>query len=187
MNNSFYSKDELVQIGFSSVGSNVSISRKASIYNAKEISIGNNVRIDDFCILSGRIEIGSYIHISAYCALYGGDAGIGINDYAGLSARTTIYAMTDDFSGDYMVGAMIDDKYRNVIKGPVLLEKYVQLGAGCVVLPNICIKEGSAVGSMSLVNKDLESWSVYAGIPCRYIKERKKNFLDLKDQITKNV
>lgn len=36
------------------------------------MTIGSNVRIDDFCILSGRLEFGSYVHIAAYSALYGG-------------------------------------------------------------------------------------------------------------------
>ena len=56
--NSFYSQEELMKIGFLSVGKNVLISKKASIYNPSVISIGNNVRIDDFCILSGKVTIG---------------------------------------------------------------------------------------------------------------------------------
>ncbi|MEC2449247.1 acyltransferase, partial [Bacillus cereus] len=50
---SFYSQEELSEIGFLSVGENVLISKKTSIYNPGAISVGNNVRIDDFCILSG--------------------------------------------------------------------------------------------------------------------------------------
>ncbi|MDR2409353.1 MAG: acyltransferase, partial [Bacteroidales bacterium] len=53
--NSFFSKEELKDIGFKSVGDNVLISRKASFYSVSNISIGSNVRIDDFCILSGNI------------------------------------------------------------------------------------------------------------------------------------
>lgn len=179
VDNSFYSREELLQIGFKHIGDNVNISRKVSIYNAKAISIDNNVRIDDFCILSGKIVIGSYIHISAYCVLYGGDTGIIINNYAGLSARTTVYAITDDFSGNYMVGVQHDDKNRNIIKGVVVIGEYVQIGAGCVILPNVTIEEGVAVGAMSLINKNLDSWHIYAGIPCKKIKERSKKMLDL--------
>ena len=69
--NFFYTKQEIASFGFKSVGSNVLISRKASIFSPENISIGNNVRIDDFCLLSGKIILQSYVHISAYCALYG--------------------------------------------------------------------------------------------------------------------
>jgi len=54
--NSFYTEDELKEIGLKSYGHNVLISRKANLYSVSEISIGNNVRIDDFCILSGKIK-----------------------------------------------------------------------------------------------------------------------------------
>lgn len=130
--------------------------------------------------------MGSYIHISAYCALYGGDSLIKIDDFSGLSARVTIYSISDDFSGDYMVGSMIDDKYRNIISGIVNLEKYVQVGANCVVLPNLTLHEGVAVGAMSLVNKSLQAWGIYAGIPCKSISKRSKNILTLSEQAIKD-
>lgn len=97
METSFLSRDEIMSIGFASFGDNLKISRKASIYSPEKISIGNNVRIDDFCILSGRINIGSNIHISAYVALYG-QAGITIQDFSGISARCTLYSAIDDLS-----------------------------------------------------------------------------------------
>ena len=68
---SFYTNDELLDLGFQCVGSHVLISRKASLYGTKGMQIGDNVRIDDFCILSGEITLGSNIHIGAYSALYG--------------------------------------------------------------------------------------------------------------------
>ena len=47
-----YTREELEAIGFAQLGENVKISKKASIYGAANISIGNHVRIDDFCIIS---------------------------------------------------------------------------------------------------------------------------------------
>ena len=182
--NSFYSQEELKEIGFKSYGENVLISRKASIYSPERIKIGNNVRIDDFCILSGNVEIGNYVHISAYVALYGKE-GILIKDFCGCSARCTIYSVTDDFSGEYMISPMVPDELTNITGGKVVLEKYVQLGANTVVMPNIKIKEGTAVGAMSFVNKNLEEWSIYAGIPCKKIKERNRNIIKLSKKIVK--
>ena len=63
----FLTDAQLAAMGFASLGSNVLISDKASIYGANRIQIGNNVRIDDFCVLSagdGGIYIGNYIHIA---------------------------------------------------------------------------------------------------------------------------
>jgi len=67
----FLDRKEIESIGFKSVGENVLISDKVSFYNPESMSIGSNVRIDDFFMLSGTITIGNHIHISAYNALYG--------------------------------------------------------------------------------------------------------------------
>ncbi|MFA7081585.1 MAG: acyltransferase [Bacteroidales bacterium] len=174
--NSFYSNIELKQIGLKSFGEKVMISRKCSIYSPCNISIGNNVRIDDFCILSGEISIGSNIHISAYSALYG-SKGIIINDFSGLSPRTTVYSSMDDFSGEFLIGPIHDEHKTNVIGGPVIIDKFVQIGAGSIIFPDLKINEGTVVGAMSLVNKSLEPWSIYVGTPCRKIKNRSKNLL----------
>ena len=84
MANSFYSRNELLNLGLAAVGSNVLISRKASIYSPSTLTVGNNVRIDDFCILSGIITLGSNIHIAAFCALYG---KFGISMYIPILTR----------------------------------------------------------------------------------------------------
>lgn len=174
--NSFYSNKELSELGLHSFGNNVLISRKVSIYGASSINIGDNVRIDDFCILSGNINIGSNIHISAYCALYGAE-GIILEDYSGLSARCTVYSAVDDFSGNYMIGPMINKEKTNVTGGKVIIRKYCQIGAGCTIMPNLTIEEGVAVGAMSFINKTLNAWGIYVGIPAKKIKNRSNELL----------
>jgi galactoside O-acetyltransferase len=177
LKNSFYNDIELQNLGFKSVGQKVLISKKASFYNISNITIGNNVRIDDFCILSGKIKLESNIHISAYCALYASLHEIHMKDFSGLSPKTIIFSASDDFSGEYLISPMVDEKYTNVTGGKVIIERYVQIGAGCIILPDVVINEGAVVGSMSLVKTDLESWSINFGIPARKQKDRKKELL----------
>lgn len=178
MKTSFYTEHELSQLGLRSYGENVRISRYAQIYSPERISIGNNVRIDDFCILSGNITLGSHIHIAAYCALYGAEFGILMEDYTGLSARATIYAAIDDFSGDYLVGPVHDINCINVIGGNVKICNYAQIGVGSIIFPSVTICEGAILGAMSMTKKTLDAWCIYAGIPARRIKNRSKNLLN---------
>lgn len=135
-----------------------------------------------FVYCHGNIEIGDYVHISAYVALYG-KKKIKINDFCGCSARCTIYSATDDFSGEYMISPMVPKEFTNVIEGEVVLEKYVQLGANTVVMPNVTISEGTVVGAMSFVNKNLDEWGVFVGIPCKKIKNRKKDIISLSKKV----
>lgn len=185
--NSFYTKDELKDLNFLHIGNNVLISRKASIYSVKNISIGNNVRIDDFCILSGRITIGNHIHIAAYSALYGANAGIEVQDYSNISSKNSIYAISDDYSGESMTNPMIPEKYKNVYENRVVIKKHVIIGSGCVVLPGVEIAEGSAFGAMSLINRSSHPWTINGGIPFKKIKERSRDLLKLEKQYVKEV
>jgi 2,3,4,5-tetrahydropyridine-2-carboxylate N-succinyltransferase len=66
----YYTQEELEKLNFKHIGKNVKISDKASIYNFEQISINDNSRIDDFCVVSGKIKIGKNVHIS-------GGVGIG--------------------------------------------------------------------------------------------------------------
>lgn len=175
--NSFYSKEELETIGLKNIGENVLISRKASIYGAENICIGNNVRIDDFCILSGKIIIGNNIHISAYTGLFAGRYKIVLEDYATISSRCAIYAESDDYSGRSITNPMNEGPFRKVYGGDVRFSRHVIIGSGSTVLPNVILNEGAAVGAMSLVNKDIEGWTINAGIPCRKIRERERELL----------
>ena len=181
--NSFYSDEELARLGLKKFGKNVLISRKASIYGAENITVGDHVRIDDFCILSDKITLGSYIHISAYTALYGGDAGIILKDYSGISSRCAVYALSDDYSGAAMTNSAVPEEFRIVIKGPVVLERHVIVGSGSMIMPNVVIGEGAAVGSMSFVNKNLDAWGIYAGVPCKRLKERSMELLKKEEQL----
>ena len=70
----YYTEDELKELSLKSFGTNVLISKKTSLYNPSNIEIGNNVRIDDFCVLSAGkdgISIGNNIHIGSFCLLVG--------------------------------------------------------------------------------------------------------------------
>lgn len=174
--NSFYSELELLSMGFKSIGENCKISRYARFYGISSISIGNNVRIDDFCIISGDITIGSHIHISAYVALYG-SMGIILEDYTGISPRSTIYSAMDDFSGDYLIGPIHDACKTNVTGGRVLIKRFAQIGCNAVIFPNLTIGEGCVIGACSLVKESTQEWHVYVGIPSKPINKRSKGLL----------
>lgn len=184
--NSFYTEEELKKIGFKSIGNNILISKKASIYGAKEMSLGNNIRIDDFCILSGKITFGNYIHVAAYSALYGGEVGIILNDFANVSSRVVIYAISDDYSGEFMTNPMIPDEYKNVISKSVIVGRHCIIGSNSTLLPGVILNEGVAIGAHSLVNKECIEWKIYGGVPAKILKDRKKDLLVLEKKFIKN-
>lgn len=179
---SYYTTEELKEIGFAQVGEDVCISRKASIYGADKMVIGNHVRVDDFCILSGNICLNDYVHVAAYCALFGGNAGIVMQSFSGISSRSVIYAATDDYSGNALTNPTVSDEFRIIHEGKVTVGRHTLIGTGCTVLPGVTLEEGVSVGSMTLVNRSLEAWGIYVGIPAKYMKPRAKKILQLEEE-----
>ncbi len=53
------------------------------------------------------------------------------------------------------------------------------MGTNSIILPGVCMSEGSSLGAMSMLTKSTEPWSIYFGIPAKKIKNRKKNLLEM--------
>jgi len=175
------SRDAIEQMGFASVGENVQISDRASFYGTSRIVLGDNVRIDDFCVLSagvGGICVGNHVHVAVYSSLIGAGK-ITLSDFSNISSRVAIYSSSDDYSGATMSNPTVPSEYTGVTHADVYLGKHVIVGSGSVILPGVTLEEGVAVGALSLVSKHCEAFGIYAGNPARRIKERRRDLLDL--------
>lgn len=180
---------QIEAMGFAHVGRNVRLSDRASFYGAERISIGDNTRIDDFCVLSageGGIAIGAYVHIAVYCSLMGA-AAIRLADFAGLSSRVAIYSSNDDYSGASMTNPTVPMRFKHVTDAPVSLGRHVIVGSGSVILPGVVLQDGVAIGALSLVRRSCEPFSIYAGNPARRIGERKRDLLALEQQLLRSL
>ena len=109
----YFSDDEVENLGFSSIGKNVKIKKNVGIVGTENVSIGDNVKIDDFTMImaSGApCRIGSYVHISAHCTIYG-RAGFVMEDFSGLSPGVRIFTLGDDYIGDKLTNPSVPSKY----------------------------------------------------------------------------
>jgi galactoside O-acetyltransferase len=178
---SFLKQEELEKLGFKHLGKNVLISDKCSIYNSKNISIGDHTRVDDFSILSagdGGIEIGRYVHIACFTSLIG-KSKITMKDFSGLSSRVSVYSSSDNYDGEWMTNPCLPETVTNTQHKDVVIGKHVVIGSNSVVLPGVTLFDGSSVGAMSLVNKSIEGPYVCVGIPAKKIKDRKSKIFEL--------
>ena len=178
----YYSEEELSALGFKKLGKNIKISTKASIYNHDEIEIDDNSRIDDFCVISGKIKIGKFIHIAPFCLMAGGSCGIIMEDFSGLAYGVQIFTQSDDYSGKTLTNPNIPKKYKNEAMKPIFIGKHSIVGAGSMIMPGVTLAEGTSVGAMSLIRKSTEAWSIYVGNPAKKIKDRSKDLLILEKQ-----
>jgi len=178
----YYTKKQLEKIGFKSLGVDVKISDRASIYNANKIEIGDYSRIDDFCIVSGKVTIGRNMHITPHCLVAGGEPGLVIEDFCTFAYGVMVFTQSDDYSGATMTNSTIPKQYKTEVKQPVLIKRHSIIGAGSIIFPGVTLNEGTSVGAMSLIRKSTEEWSIYVGNPAVKIKNRKKDLLELEKQ-----
>ncbi|MGR4068072.1 acyltransferase [Billgrantia sp. C5P2] len=183
----YYSHAELQEMGFKKIGKNVKISNKASIYEPEKITIDDFSRIDDFCVISGKVTIGKYCHITPMCLVAGGEPGVFLHDFSSLAYGVKVFSQSDDYSGRTMVNSLIPRKYKAEFFKSVEICRQVVIGANAVVLPGVTIAEGCSIGASALVLKSTEAWGVYAGVPAKRIKERSKELLQLEKQFLDEV
>jgi len=184
----YLDENELRDLGLERVGSNVLVHERAILVDLDRISLGSNVRIDAFCVLSasaGSLAIGDHVHIASHADIYAG-GGVEIGDFCGLSQGGKIYSTNDDYSGKSLTGPTIPKQYTNVHRAPVKLGRHVVVGSGSVVLPGVEIGEGSTVGALSLVSRNLDPWGVYGGVPARRLKDRRKDLLERERDLLKD-
>ncbi len=152
---------------FKSIGSNVYIGKNC-VFTEKNISIGNDVSIGQFCCFQsahGLIEIGNKVIFGPGVHIHGGNH---------------IYSV---------VGSYIrDNTKKSNSDGIVKIEKDVWIGANAIILKGVTVGEGSIVAAGSVVTKDVIPYSLVGGNPAKHIKMRfndeeiKKHILILNDQ-----
>jgi dTDP-4-amino-4,6-dideoxy-D-glucose acyltransferase len=149
------------------------------------MTFGDHARIDCFSLLSAGPEgmrIGRNVHLAAGVYLFGSGGRVVIEDFAGLSARTSVYTATDDFKEGHLTGPTIPLKFRKVTSGAVLVGRHVIVGTGTVIMPGVTIGRGAAVGAQSFVRKDVAEFEIVAGNPLRLLGVRDRRVLELEQQ-----
>lgn len=154
-------------------GNNVIIGRTVRIRYPELVEIGDNVIIDDFTYISTVLEIESNCHIAAGCKLIGGrEASVRFGQFSTLAPNVVLSAGSDDYVGG-IATPMVPKCFKgNCQVGKITIGNHCIVGANSTVLPDVYFGDGACLGAQSLVKEDLESWSLYAGIPARKIKDR---------------
>lgn len=183
----YFTAEQLKALNFKKLGKGIKISDKASIYNAELIELGDYCRIDDFCVISGKVTIGSYCHVTPMCLIAGGLPGVEISDFCTFAYGVKIFSQSDDYSGNSMVNSLIPKKYKEETFSKVIIERQVIIGAGSTIFPGVLVAEGCAIGSMSLVTKATAPWGVYKGIPAKRVRSRSKRILELEKEFLSEI
>lgn len=125
------------------IGAHSYILLGAHIRTRKNFRMGSNSIINHNCELDNR-------------------GGLTIGDNVSVSPRVTLLTQDHDILSPDFAGRC----------KPVVIEDYVFIGVGAIVLPGVTIHKGAVVSAGSVVSQDVEPYCIVAGNPARPIGER---------------
>ena len=164
---------------FKKIGKNVQIGRNVYFRYPSEVEIGDNVIIDDFCYFTTQVSIGNHCHIAPSCTVIGGREGrFVMEDFGGMSAGCRVVCGTDDYL-EGLTNATIPAQFRgSATIGEVIMRRHAIVGTNSVLMPNIVVAEGTAVGAMSVVTQSTMPWKVYVGNPAKSLLPRNRKSIE---------
>jgi maltose O-acetyltransferase len=135
----------LLKLTLKRLGKDSVVLRNVAIMKPRNVSIGNNVVVNQRVLLDGRGN------------------GLFIGDHVDIAQECIIWSLTHD----------PNNNDHGTIKGTTIIEDYVWIGARATILSNVHIHKGAVIGTCSVVTKDIPENAIVAGIPAKIIGYRK--------------
>ena len=112
----------------------------------------------------GHVKLGNHSHLGALCYVNVCFGSVTVGDDVAIGPHTSIIA----YSNHYKEGQKITEQY---IQQDVNIGNNVFIGAHCTILPGAVINDNVVVGAGSTVKGTLSGPAIYAGSPCKKIRD----------------
>jgi acetyltransferase-like isoleucine patch superfamily enzyme len=142
----------------------------APYYSGREfglIRIGRNCKIKEGVkILSyeGEVNIGDNVSVNPYCIIYG-NGGVNIGNNVLIAAHTVIVSSNHVFNNKYKLISQ-----QGMTSKGISIADNVWIGANSTILDGVSIGYGAVIAAGSVVNRSVEPYSVFGGVPARKIR-----------------
>lgn len=134
-------------------------------FNCRVDAFTTNITGDYIITIGKNVQINDYVHLAAIEKLEIGDNVL-------IASKVFV---TDhnhgSYSGDFHDSPLSIPKERPLYSKPVSIEKNVWIGEFVCILPGVTIGEGSIIGAMSVVSRNIPPYSIAVGSPAKVIKK----------------
>jgi acetyltransferase-like isoleucine patch superfamily enzyme len=116
------------------------------------------------------VKIGNHVYVGSYVQIDGTYPSlVTIEDYVSIGMNTMIFAHSNPTNSIWLKKHVYPRKTASVT-----IKRGAWIAPGNTILAGVTIGENSVVGACSLVVKDVEPYTVVAGVPAKPIKELKE-------------
>jgi acetyltransferase-like isoleucine patch superfamily enzyme len=135
-------------------------------FNKRGCNIHISVRIGPNVRISGKVVIDEGSSLAQNCTLSGSNEGIYIGKDVMVAPNVVIISFNHGFSNTEIPMS----KQQN-IEDSVIIEDNVWIAANCTIGKGLRIGKGSIIGANSFLNKNVPSYSLFGGVPAKFIKK----------------
>lgn len=176
-------------------GRGVIIGRNVVLRHPGKIRLGDNVVVDDYCLLDGRggdpgITLEDGVIINRNCMLQAKTGTIRMGARTTLGSNSVVVSMAGVELGDAVLCAggvyisagayRVDDTERPIMdqeaysKDPIRIGDHAWIGTGAIILDGVTIGRGAVIGAGAVVTRDIPDYAIAVGSPAKVIKTRKQ-------------
>ncbi len=151
-------------------GNGVNIGNGVGFKHLETFEIGDGVYIGAQSYIQGRFDgkcvIGDHVWIGPQSYFDARD--LIIEEYVGWGPGAKVLGSTH-------TGLPIDRPIvqTDLVIEPVKIGAWADIGVNATILPGVTIGKGSIVGAGAVVNKDVPPFSIFAGVPAKFLRWRK--------------
>jgi len=133
----------------------------------KNAIMGSHVAIDKGFYCTTKLNLGDYVHISAYVTCIGSLDGLFVaKGFNNIMAGSRIICKSDNFDDSGLHGALIPKELLgNKISKPVVMDTFSNIGSNAVILPGARLRMGVLLTAGSVLMGDTKEWGIYKGNP----------------------
>ncbi len=143
----------------------------AILYNKENVVQKEGSHINEFVIIRSPVSkliLGKNSHINAFTVIFTGTHGITIGENVMIAPHCCLIEGSHEYR-NVEIPMMWAGNFSD---GAIIIEDDVWIGANCTILHNVTIGKGAVIGAGSVVNRNVEPYSIMAGVPARKIKSR---------------
>ncbi len=139
------------------------------------VSLGDFTRIDSFTKIEGGegVTLGRWVHVASFAHLNAGGGTIIAEDGANFSTHAMV--LGGGATPDGLTMSAAAPPYRqDVVRKVTRIGQNASVLAGAIILGGVTLHEGAIAAAGSVVTHDIPAWEIWAGVPARKLRDRKR-------------